>query len=236
MKTWYQKNNHILYYNFQYGPENPGFIMDYDLYSRRKGSIIKNLELYNIYEIETEDDFPVEIIDSSIKILKFNYMFNQNIAKLPSHIEEIHFCNGDTELCHFSIYNKPIDYLQYGIKRLYLNYEFDQELLNLPESLEYLEIKGKFNKSLDFLPKSVKEIHIRTFFGADGEPILSHFNQPLNNLPENLEVLELECLEFNNSLDNLPKKLKCFTYYFYSFDFSLYSIPERLKSIITKTL
>lgn len=228
MKAWYQKHNHILYYNFQYGPESDGFIMDIDqlIYKR---PIIKNPEKYNIYEIETEDDFPVEIIDPDIRIIKFNYAFNQNIPKLPSNIEELYFDGGDSELCQVSLFNKSLSNLSYGIKRLYLNYSFNQELLNLPESLEYLELTGAFDQLLDFLPNSVKEIHIVHKPGPDGEPLLSCFNQPLNNLPENLEVLELDCMDFNHPLDNLPEKLKCLKLNLYAFK---YNIPERLKNII----
>lgn len=216
MKAWYQKHNHILYYNFQYGPESYGFISTYTK---------KN----NIIEIETEDDFPVEIIDPDIKIIKFNYAFNQNIPKLPSHIEELYFDGGDSELSQVSLFNKSLSNLSYGIKRLYLNYSFNQELINLPESLEYLELTGAFDQLLDFLPKSVKEIHIIHIPGPDGEPLLSCFNKPLNNLPENLEVLELDCMDFNHPLDNLPEKLKCLVLNLYAFK---YDIPERLKNII----
>jgi len=216
MKAWYQKHNHILYYNFKYGPKSYGFISKYT----KENDII---------EIETKADFPVEIIDPDIRIIKFNYAFNQNIPKLPSHIEELYFDGGDSELSQVSLFNKSLSNLSYGIKRLYLNYSFNKKLLNLPESLEYLELSGAFNQSLDFLPNSVKEIHIVHKPGPDGEPLLSCFNQPLNNLPENLEVLELDCMDFNHPLDNLPKKLKRLELNLYAFR---YDIPERLKDII----
>ena len=228
MKAWYQITNHILYYNYQYGLDFEDFIMDPKQYEDIR-HIVKNPQKYNIIEIETNDDFPVEIIDPDTKIIKFNFAFNQNIPKLPLHIEEIHFCDGNSELLNYSLYNKSFCNLSYGIRRLYLNYSFDQELLNLPESLEYLEFKGIFNQSLDFLPKSVKEIHFLTMFGADGEPIISHFNQPLDNLPESLEVLELDCMDFNHSLDNLPKKLKYLKLNFYAFNFSLDNLPKSLE-------
>jgi len=226
MKAWYQKFNNTLNYNYEYGLEyGEDFVMDPNQFEDR-GDIEKYL-----IEIETDDDFPVEIIDTDIKIIKFNYAFNQNIPKLPSHIEEIHFCNGFEENFNFSLFNKSLNNLSHSIKRLYLNYSFDQELLNLPESLEYLEFRGKFNKSLDYLPSSVKEINFITIFAGDTDPITSSFNQPLNNLPVNLEVLRLDCLDFNHPLDNLPKKLKYLKLHFYEFNFSLDNLPENLEHL-----
>jgi len=231
MKAWYQKNNQTLYYNFKTDFDNTNDIVLYydDYVSMCK--IFKNPREPNIFHIKTNRDFPLVIIDSSIKTLKFNFMFNQNISQLPSHIEEIHFCDGDTEISHFSIYNKPIDYLQFGIKRLYLSYEFNQKLVNLPESLEYLEIKGKFNQSLDHLPNSIKEIHFGQLFGGDGDPVFNDFNRPINHLPDELEIFELNSMCFNHPLDNLPKKLKKLKLNLYEYKYNLDNLPENLEEL-----
>lgn len=231
MKAWYQKNNQTLYYNLKIGFNHSNdIILDYDDFVTMC-KIFKNPREPNIFYIKTNRDFPLEIIDSSIKTLKFNYMFNQNIARLPTHIEEIHFCNGDTERSHFSFYNKPIDYLPFGIKRLYLGYKFNQKLLNFPESLEYLELKGKFNQSLDHLPNSIKEIRFGQLFGGDGEPVFNSFNQPINHLPDELEILELNSLCFNHPLDNLPKKLRKLKLHLHEYKYNLDNLPENLEEL-----
>jgi hypothetical protein len=226
IKTWYQKKNQTLYYNF-----NSDIDDDYSsiCYHCING---KYDEEPNIFHIKTKRDFPLEIIDPSIKILKFNYLFNQNIAELPSHIEEIHFCEGNTtEMMHFSIYNKPINYLPFGIKRLYLGSEFNKKLQNLPESLEYLELKGSFNKSLDHLPNSIKEIRFEQLFGGDGEPIINAFNKPINHLPDELEILDLNVMNFNHPLNKLPKNLKKLKLHLYQYKHNLDNLPENLEDL-----
>jgi len=231
MKAWYQISKNTLYYNYQYGLEdNVNFLMNSDDYENLK-DIYKNPSKYNIIEIETGDNFPIDIIHEDVKVIKFNFAFNQNISKLPSHIEELHFCEDYSDNYKMAIYDKPLDYLSYGIKKLYLNANFNQKLLNLPESLEYIEFKEAFNQSLDYLPNSVKEIHFSHIAGDDGEPIFCYFNQPINKLPENLEILTLDCIEFNHPLDNLSKTLKILYLDLYAYEYPLDNLPETLKDL-----
>lgn len=58
---------------------------------------------------------------------------------------------------------------------------------------------------LDNLPSSIKELYITNECATDDTTC---FNIELNNLPPNLEVLEINSLLYNQSIDNLPYSIK----------------------------
>lgn len=68
----------------------------------------------------------------------------------------------------------------------------------LPKKLITLELSGKFNQSLDFLPDGLKILHFMKN---------SEFNRMITKLPKELEILRFGDL-FNNQIIYLPPKLK----------------------------
>lgn len=67
------------------------------------------------------------------------------------------------------------------------------------------------------------------------------FNQPIDNLPNNIEYIEFNNLsekyeskatEFNQSVENLPKNLKTLILRVYKFDHSLDLLPESLETLL----
>jgi len=108
-----------------------------------------------------------------------------------------------------------------SLTHLYMGCEFNKTINFLPESLVELhfEYGSKFNCPVDRLPKSVKKIT----FGWD-------FNQPINNLPELVE-LNLSG-DFNQLIDNLPNSLKILTFNNYSsFDKPIDFLPYGLEKL-----
>jgi hypothetical protein len=121
--------------------------------------------------------------------------------------------------------NIDISWLPNEITDLNLGSSFDRPLLNLPNNLKNLIIKkydnvgySAFNKSLDYLPESIENIHIffASYFNKDllhlpsnlKTLIIFNYNPlDINNLPDNIEVLGLRHINFENTY-KLPLSLK----------------------------
>jgi hypothetical protein len=165
------------------------------------------------YNSPLDDTFLKILEDNKALGIKFKPSFNQDISRLPSCIKSIIFSlnsefnqnidNLPCELEHLELYdkfNKPLDFLPSGLKKLIINAEFNHPLNNLPAGLEYLEISGKFNYSIDNLPIGLKKLIIKdpnnykdyyTKKCIIRNDYLSRFNQPIYQLPTNLEFLEI---------------------------------------------
>ncbi len=92
----------------------------------------------------------------------------------------------------------------------------------LPDGLEELYIAYRnYNDSIgNFdLQKDLKLISICS----------KEFNQPLTNLPDNLEYLYINSNHFNKPLDNLPSKLKVLSICTSDFTHKLDNLPQGLK-------
>ena len=98
-----------------------------------------------------------------------------------------------------SINNINLSNLPNRLRELFIESEFDCSLDFLPESLEQLVIKNSQNNqiNLDFLPTNLKSL---IFFGRKN-------SIPMNNLPINLEVLDLLVDSLGDTLI-LPPNLK----------------------------
>ena len=94
-----------------------------------------------------------------------------------------------------------LNYFKY--KKIYTwpgNLPLDTKFLEIleAEQAEAIEFESSFNYDIACLPNCIKRISF---------PINSDFNQPLTNLPPDLEELELYD-KFNQPLDSLPHGLK----------------------------
>lgn len=111
-----------------------------------------------------------------------------------------------------------------------------REILDLLKIHNCVSFTGSYNKSIDWLPDNIKEIHFETCLHGKkcsikdmGYP--SGFNQPINNLPKSLKYLFLDCPSFDQSLDNLPLTLNDLIIDSYELSKSLDMLPESLTSL-----
>ena len=130
--------------------------------------------------------------------------------------------NGHDELAMLVIVNESLDQfndilITRDVKSLFLCTAFNHPVNNLPNNIEKLFIKRLYKNYFKYgdytlsyvlssdLSKQVKKIlNLPTMIGV------SVFNQPLDNLPINLKVLQIywEYFNFKQSLDYLPAGLK----------------------------
>ena len=125
------------------------------------------------------------------------------------------------------------------------NLPLDAKFLEILDSeyAEVLEFKPSFNYDISCLPNCIKRIIF---------PINSNFNQPLNNLPLELQELELYDKfnqplyslphglkrliingDFNHPLDNLPSTLE-YLEIRGEFNYPLDNLPSNLKMLVIK--
>lgn len=93
----------------------------------------------------------------------------------------------------------PLDWLNHGLTHLVLDQEFQGSMASLPSTLKKLEFQRH-----------------------------NCFNQPLDNLPQGLEVLKLGHF-FDKPLDTLPRSLKVLIIRSKSFNHPLDNLPQGLK-------
>ena len=117
----------------------------------------------------------------------------------------------------------------------------------LLEQYEIIHFNMAFNQDLGNLPNNIKAIYfeeeeIRYNYKTKYRFIVGEisryedykFNQPINNLPNGIEYLELRG-EFNQSLDNLPNTLKYLYINTFKFNHSLDFLPVGLECLILGT-
>lgn len=114
-----------------------------------------------IFSDNSEFNQPLDNLPSTLEYLKLGYGYNQPLDNLPSGL--VSLTVGDR-------FNRPIDKLPPKLKNLTLGQYFDCDLKMLPKTLECLKFthaysryginKIQFNKSLDYLPKSLTELII----------------------------------------------------------------------------
>jgi len=138
------------------------------LFIEGNSPITNELNMYNIL--------------SKYDIIYFNIHFNQKIDNLPSNIKAIRFTN----------YNNIYYYINSNNTNYNESFRFNQPINNLP-NLEFLELSGTFEQSLNYLPFSLKYLILN---------IYNYTNVCLNFLPPNLEILILKTNEY--SFNNLP--------------------------------
>ncbi len=154
-----------------------------------------------------EDDLAdhIELINK-IKILNFDYEFNQSIDILKNlDIEELYLGNYDHIFMYpTSQFNHPVNNLPPTLKKLYFNSKscFNQPIDNLPEGLESLYLGSEFNQSIDNLPNSLK------FLFISSTSIIK-----FENLPNSVEEINLGCTAENIGLKYIPEFVKKITLY-----------------------
>jgi len=163
--------------------------------------------------------------------MKNNYLLNNNEENsLNSSNSFIEQSGGDnikySKLYVFNRLYQIIEIISYNKfdNKIHISIDDDKLVklskINYKKIIDTIKLQPKYK--LKYFHTSNREISY---------PITSSFNQPLNNLPVNLEVLRLDCLDFNHPLDNLPKKLKYLKLHFYEFNFSLDNLPENLEHL-----
>jgi hypothetical protein len=157
-----------------------------------------------------------------IKLRKNN--FNQEINKLPIHIQKLTLNNN---------YNNSLDILHnYNeLTTLVLGENFDLCIDKLPLSLNTLIFtchstsrytyydSSDFNKEINNLPANLYTLYFHS---------KSLFNQSIDNLPIELNTLNLGIC-FNQPIDNLPPNLHTLIFYIYSlFNQLINNLPTNL--------
>lgn len=110
-------------------------------------------------------------------------------------------------------FNAPIPFITYGITHLIIGKRFNQPLDNLPSTLKYLRIGAigdrwfsEFNKSLNYLPHGLEELHL---YGINCSSIYD--DNSILSLPPTLKKLymDIDYVKFNINLlpDNLEELL-----------------------------
>lgn len=180
-------------------------------------STVKSLKL----AISTRMD--INFLSEGLEKLSFEHSFDK-IPKLPKSLIELDLGPD---------FNLPIKKLPKKLKKLKIrgNYSHDLEK-SLPSQLTELILVNNrniipmdnrgFNKSIDFLPKTLKVLHI-----------ISNFNQKVDSLPSSLEELYLGSA-FNQPVDNLPSGLKKL-FLGDSFDLPLDVLPSSLEELYLGT-
>lgn len=189
--------------------------MKYDVLTKKlDGPII--IDIPKDYEFTDED---IEIC-KAFNHIKFNNdsvdtVWKGSLSWLPDNITHLELPNN---------YNEPLLKLPNNLKILKLGLRYNQNI-NLPEGLEQFicvyEHMDLWNQNIVY-PKSLKKLILG-----------NKFNQPLDNLPPNLETLMINSYIFNHPLDNLPYNLKHLIIISCSnFDKSLDNLPATLKSLV----
>ena len=120
--------------------------------------------------------------------------------------------------------------LQYDI--LYFNKNFNQKLDNLTSNIKAIRF-ANYNTNNNFINYNTNNYYINIVNLHCNESFL--FNQPIINLPPDLELLELSGV-FEQSLAFLPLKLKCLILNIYNFArVCLDLLPIYLEILILKS-
>ena len=115
----------------------------------------------------------------------------------------------------FNVFTNNITHLNLECNRI------DCELNNLPNTIEKLKIYTivDYDYNLDNLPINLKELFYH-----------SKLTKPLNNLPPNLKLLDIQYIDNNNLLNNLPDSLQILSILDY-YPFRFNNLPISLKEL-----
>ena len=108
-----------------------------------------------------EFDQPVDyLLPQSLKHLTFGNNFNQPVDNLPPSLKNFQqLCWQSISWPHHNAFEQPLDHLPQSLKTLNLHKDYNEPLDYLPKSLTRLQL-GKFGKSIEYFPKSIKHIMI----------------------------------------------------------------------------
>lgn len=169
----------------------------------------------NLIELELSPsyNYPINNLPKKLKRLIIGYDFSQDIEYLPETLEYLE-TSGPGEyyikklpdnlkecILYSGININHIDTLPIGLKSLMLPYYFDRDIEPgyFPDGLEYIGFQEDYKKVVkqDCFPIKIKRIKMT--------PSKEWFP---DDLPDNLEELELSLGDIYKPLNNLPKELK----------------------------
>lgn len=163
----------------------------------------------------------VNNLPSSLISLTLGIEFNQSINNLPEKISSLIFDSSS-----FSYFNQPVENLPNSIKKIVFSYNFNQSVDYLPDSVEELVLSCSFNHSIDNLPNSLKILKLGNHFKKSIRILPNNLKElyvveptSIENLPDTIEILEIEINKLIFSIKKFPKMLKqlkfkiCFGYY-----------------------
>jgi hypothetical protein len=115
-------------------------------------------------------------------------------------------------------------------KKVVVGDAFNQSIDFLPNGITYLRLGRRFNKPIMNLPQTLKHLII----GAIGIAYCD-FNQSLDNLPEDIETLELiRNSKFDKYINNLPFGLKHLHFNCTNFNYPINNLPEGLETLVVR--
>ncbi len=178
----------------------------------------------------------VNSLPHGLKEIRLNYFLGDNFT-LPDSVEKIHFNNRISSRENFSHkinfpsnlkdlilpsnYNYPLDNLPDGIKNVIVGDSYNFPLDNLPSTIECLQLKNSnFSYPLDNLPSSLKYLIIDE----------GRFSYPLDNLPNSIRVLKIP-LSPKHSYNNLPDQIETLEISFFQHQHKIVKIPSKLKNL-----
>lgn len=173
-----------------------------------------------IYNLDSIDCTHLKNLNDCSRIIFMDTVIDKTIDFLPKNLKHISISYFN---CRF--YNIP------EIETFELNYEsisdiedFEFDLSWLPNSIKCIKIfSAKFNINIDNLPQYLEKLYIFPW---------CPFNKPIDNLPQTLKVL---CLphNFNQNLDSLPVNLEILeiTTQNYAFNYEINKLPRGLKTL-----
>lgn len=139
--------------------------------------LFKVSKLYNYSKLFVPFNIPISILPESLKVLKFDDSFNQNIPQLPPFLEilEIGSINTPIELANYNC--KLPDILPKSLKTLIIGNAFNKPLPILPIELTDLWIGHSFDNDLDISYTNCKTLYLGDSFNKNIQ-----FNYVLENI------------------------------------------------------
>ena len=152
------------------------------------------------------ENYDLSLLPKGLLYLETKKVFKSMLNNLPNNLECLKLGYGT---------DKPLNILPKSIKYLELLKNEEHDLTDLPEELIILKI-GYYNGRIDKLPKSLKYLEIKNKFNRSIELLnnnITHlylgddFNQDIHHLPNNLKYLKFG-KNFNKKIYNYPEGLK----------------------------
>jgi hypothetical protein len=148
----------------------------------------------------------IDNVPNSLENLKIQCSTFKDVLMLDN-------CNLQSLTIYSNSFNHPLSCLPATLKELIISCQlFNKEINNLPSGLEYLKLSSKFyNQKMDNLPPHLTKLILEE---------MEIFRMPLDNLPESIEILDLDfgyerISKYKYNITNLSncKKLRIANYW-----------------------
>jgi hypothetical protein len=170
------------------------------------------------YTGELTEEMLEAIKDPFIDTIRFGNKFNRPVRNIPLNITTIYFgiyYNQEIK----KIWITPFLNLSEKPYQIYFSHKFNSNISNIDSFINKIVFSDKFNQPIKDFPFSIKHLEFgegfnQNLYGLKYNDVLGYlrvgrdFNQPLDNLNENLTKLIIESDKFNFPLTNLPRYLK----------------------------